>query len=140
AKTACSVPGGKGGSSGAPLTKWRAGIGIRSARPGSASSRVGMRSFVMTGSLSSHFARRQQLPDQARLALEKTLRVKRLVERQQGEVEMVTDLVEQRAHEGSKRHHPALLGRAHPDANARAPAFDARVQAVELFLLGVRPH
>src|SRR5690242_9512311 len=114
ANSACSIPAGKGGSSGAPLTKWRAGMGIRSARPGSACSRVGIRSLLMRMKCISSFAlrkhaRREHLPDEARLALEEPFRVKRLLEREQGEVEVVADLVEKRADEGSKRHHPALL-------------------------------
>jgi hypothetical protein len=45
-KTARSRPSGKGGAIGFPSTKCFAGTGMRCARPGSASSRVGMRSLL----------------------------------------------------------------------------------------------
>lgn len=44
--TAVSVPAGNGGRIGAGSTKWRGGTGIGVARPGSASSGRGMRSFA----------------------------------------------------------------------------------------------
>src|SRR5450631_2077531 len=46
-KVANSVPTGKGGTSGAPLTKCLAGTAIRSVRPGNASAAVGSLDLVL---------------------------------------------------------------------------------------------
>ena len=70
---------------------------------------------------------------QARLALVEAAAVERVRQREQHEVEVVADLVQQRAQEGAGAHHVAALGGAHPDGDAVAarPA-RGRVQAVQL--------
>ena len=79
-----------------------------------------------------------QLVEQARLALVEALGVIRVGQPQQRVVDVVTDLVQQRAQVRAEGDDPPLLGRAHPELDLRRLAALARVEPVQLAPLRVR--
>src|SRR5581483_1298317 len=77
----------------------------------------------------------------ARLALVEALRVERVGEAQVTVVQVVAELVEQRAEVGPEGDDPPLSRGAHPELDAGRPAPSVlRVEALELAPLAVRPR
>src|SRR5512138_1487500 len=66
--------------------------------------------------------RRHELAEEARLALEEPLRVERPREAEHLEVEVVAELVEERAQEGPERDDARVARRPHPHADERRVA------------------
>ena len=70
----------------------------------------------------------QELPKEARLTLKESLRVERLFEVEEGEVEVMADLVEQGSQEGAVRDGLSATRGAHPDEDA---GLTVRLRVVE---------
>src|SRR5438445_7618729 len=78
--------------------------------------------------------------EQARLALEEAFGVKRRIEIEVCEVEVVAQLVEQRTQKGLEGDDASALRGAHPDPDARTARSRKRVETLELATRIVRPH
>src|SRR6185503_9171251 len=89
-------------------------------------------SCTATGPAGSTLVPGDELVEEAGLALEEALGVERVGQAQVLVVEVVADLVEQRAQEGAEGHHAAVAHGPHPDADARPAPLVARVEAVQL--------
>src|SRR5215813_6782097 len=79
------------------------------------------------------------LAHQAGFAFEKTLGVERLLEAEMIDVEMVAELVDERAQKRLPRHHARFCRRAHPHLNARLLVVFPGVEAVQFGIASARP-
>src|SRR6185503_21380847 len=131
--------------SGGGRSRWpRAGGSRRggtSRAPGMITRRVSLLRARLRAAAGRRRLARHELVEQAALALEEALRVEGIGKAQVGVVEVMADLVQQRAQERAESDDALVGDRAHPDADARRTSVVARVEAVQLARAAQpRPH